>query len=120
MTSLHNEVVHPPFRLIKSIATARASILGIKKSKDTVVVPEVRLKESRKALVEVLTRAANDHAFISKLTDEGSKALQDYNLTIEEKAALLSGDINSIEANIGKLDKRLSTWLQCRLQQEIW
>jgi hypothetical protein len=84
------------------------------------VAPEESLKESRKALVEILTRSANDCAFISKLTDEGSKALQDYNLTLEEKAALLSGDINSIEAKIGKLDKRLSTWLQCRLQQEIW
>jgi hypothetical protein len=120
MTSLHSEIVHPPFSLVKFIATVRASISDPQKSKDTVVVPEASLTESRKALVEILTRAAKDYAFISRLTDEGSKALQDYNLTSEEKAALLSGDINWIEANIGKLDERSNTWLQCRLQQEIW
>jgi len=54
------------------------------------------------------------------LTEQGSKALAGYNLTFEEKAALLCGDIRWIEARLGKLNKRLSTWLCCRLQQEIW
>jgi len=94
--------------------------MGTRKSKDTVSVPEVNSRESGKALVEILARAANDPTFIGKLTDEGSKALQGYSLTPEEKAALLSGDINWIEAHIGTLDEQLSTWLQCRLQQEIW
>jgi hypothetical protein len=35
-------------------------------------------------------------------------------------AALSSGDVCLIEAHISKLDKRLRTWLDCRLQQEKW
>jgi hypothetical protein len=33
---------------------------------------------------------------------------------------LASGDIQKIESWVGKLDKRLSTWLLYRLSQEKW
>ena len=75
--------------------------------------------ESRE-LVRVLERAAEDDAFIAQLTYHGSAALQEYRLSSEAKAALLSGDVGWIEACVGKLDRRLRTWLDCRLQQEIW
>jgi len=71
-------------------------------------------------ILRVLDRAAHDDEFIAQLTDQGSEALQEYDLTLEEKAALLSGDIRWIEARVGKLDSRLRTWLECRLQQEKW
>ena len=71
-------------------------------------------------ILRVLDQAADDDGFIAQLTLDGSKALQNYDLTNEEKAALLSGDIRWIEARVGKLDARLRTWLECRLQQEIW
>ena len=71
-------------------------------------------------ILRVLDRAADDDDFIAQLTYHGSEALQGYDLTAEEKAALLSGDIGWIEARVGKLDARLRTWLECRLQQEIW
>lgn len=71
-------------------------------------------------ILRVLDRAASDDHFIAQLTYHGDEALQNYDLTNEEKAALLSGDIGWIEARVGKLDARLRTWLDCRLQQEIW
>ncbi|MDY7078706.1 MAG: hypothetical protein SXV54_17470 [Chloroflexota bacterium] len=71
-------------------------------------------------ILRVLDKAADDDSFIAQLTYHGSKALQGYDLTMEEKAALLSGDIGWIEARVGKLDARLRTWLDCRLEQEIW
>ena len=71
-------------------------------------------------ILRVLDRAANDDHFIAQLTHHGSEALQGYGLSNAEKAALLSGDIGWIEARVGKLDARLRTWLDCRLQQEIW
>jgi hypothetical protein len=74
----------------------------------------------RKEILRVLDRAASDNGFIAQLTYRGSDALQGYHLTNEAKAALLSGDIRWIEAHAGELDARLSTWLWCRLQQEIW
>ena len=71
-------------------------------------------------ILRVLDRAAKDNSFIAQLTYHGSETLRNYDLTNEEKAALLSGDIRWIEARVGKLNARLRTWLDCRLQQEIW
>lgn len=76
--------------------------------------------ENRDEVLRVLDRAADDYAFIAQLTEQGSEALQSYNLTREEKAALVTGDIAWIEAHVGKLDARLSTWPMCRLEQENW
>ena len=100
-------------------------VCTIKESKEKGATPESDTRKTEKvihkeAIVKVLERAADDLAFITQLTYQGSKALRGYNLTPEEKAALVSGDINWIEAHIGKLDERLSTWPRCRLQQEIW
>lgn len=78
------------------------------------------VKMSKEEVLKVLDRAADDSAFIAQLTYEDSKALQGYDLTWQEKAALVTGDINWIETHVGKLDERLSKWLWCRLQQEIW
>jgi hypothetical protein len=74
----------------------------------------------RGGLLDVLRRAATDPHFIAQLTDDGEAALADYDLTWREEAALLSGDIQWIEAHFGKLDATQRTWLECRLQQEKW
>ena len=71
-------------------------------------------------ILRVLERAADDDGFIAQLTYNGSEVLWGYDLTWEAKAALLSGDIRWIEDHVGKLNPRLRTWLDCRLQQEIW
>lgn len=75
---------------------------------------------SKEAVLAVLEKAAEDDKFIGHLTDDFAEAVKDYDLTWEETAALSSGDVRWIEAHIGKLDKRLRTWLDCRLQQERW
>ena len=74
----------------------------------------------REAILEVLGKAADDHKFLARLAENPMKLLDEYNLTYEEKAALASGDLRRIESWVGKLDKRLSTWIWCRLQQEKW
>ena len=81
---------------------------------------DLREQESDGEILRVLDRAAEDNGFIAELTYRGSTALEGYKLTLKAKAALLSGDIRWIEARVGKLDARLRTWLDCRLQQEIW
>jgi hypothetical protein len=73
-----------------------------------------------KEILKVLRRAASEDRFIARLTDQGSKALREYNLSRKAKAALLSGDIRWVEARVGKLNARLRTWFDCRLQQEVW
>ena len=76
--------------------------------------------ESDVEILRVLNSAADDNSFIAELTYRGAQALEGYKLTVQAKAALLSGDIRWIEARVGKMDARLRTWLDCRLQQEIW
>lgn len=80
----------------------------------------LRQRESDDEMRRVLERAADDNSFIAELTHRGSKALESYRLTLQAKAALLTGDIRWIEARLGKLNDRLRTWLDCRLAQEIW
>jgi len=80
----------------------------------------MHLDHDRQEILRVLTRAAKDNRFIAQLTTEGSEALRNYDLTMEAKAALISGDIRWIEARVGKLDGQLRTWPDCRLQQENW
>ena len=80
----------------------------------------MHLDHDKSEILRALTRAAEDDRFIARLTTEGSEALRDYGLTMEAKAALISGDIRWIEARVGKLDAPLRTWLDCRLQQEDW
>ena len=83
-------------------------------------VPRTRTSVHRSEMLAVLERAADDPGFIAQLTQRGSAALADYDLSWREKAALLSGDIKWIERQLGALDTRLCTWLNCRLQQERW
>ncbi len=89
------------------------------------VVPWIRLTDrgrdiEAKEILRVLRRAATDDKFVAQLTDQGSTALREYNLSRKAKAALMSGDIRWVEARVGKLNARLRTWFDCRLQQEIW
>jgi len=73
-----------------------------------------------KALLAVLSRARDDSSFLARLAENPTRALEDYDLTSKEKAALLSGDIRWIESKLGVLDEPLRTWLTARLAQEKW
>jgi hypothetical protein len=104
-----------------------ATILGPKKEKTMEVLGKLPKGEaktaqsSKEAILEILARAADDTNFLAQLADNPEKALsQYYVLSWEERAALSSGDIKKIESWVGKLDKRLATWLWCRLSQEKW
>ena len=97
---------------------------GIEKLDKLISAPTVVPKEGlagRWAVLSVLARAADEPDFMSRLAEDPHEALKEYyTLTQEEKAALASGDIQKIESWVGKLDKRLSTWLLFRLSQEKW
>jgi len=71
-------------------------------------------------ILRVLERAAQDLSFIAEIAKRGSAALSGYRLTLEEKAALVSGDIRWIESHVGRLTDRQCTLLNCMLQREAW
>lgn len=75
---------------------------------------------NREAVIAVLSKAAEDTEFVAKLSDLGSDALREYDLSPEEKAALVSGDVRWLEKHVGVLDDKHKVWLECRLQQERW
>jgi hypothetical protein len=79
----------------------------------------VQVVAGREEVLGVLRRAATESEFLARLADDPQEALKEYySLGSEERAALASGDIRKIESWVGKLDKKLATWLWCRLSQE--
>lgn len=83
--------------------------------------PEPAIKKSERVeILAVLTRAAQDPSYIAQLTYSPGEALTGYNLSMDARGALAAGDVRWIEERVGKLNARLRTWLDCRLQQEIW
>ena len=100
--------------------TTEAVETPVKPLKERIETP-VKVKTGKEVILEVLGRAADDSKFLAQLADDPKLALAPYYaLTSEERAALISGDIKQIESWVGKLDKRLATWLWCRLSQEKW
>jgi hypothetical protein len=49
-------------------------------------------------VLAALDRAAQDNAFLARLAENHAEALKDYELTAEEKAALMSGDIRKVQS----------------------
>ena len=76
---------------------------------------------SKEAVLAVLHRAAEDISFYSRLSEEGSKALLDYDLIWQEQAALVCGDLRWLESYIGKLDAKIVEKVVIpRLSRERW
>lgn len=71
-------------------------------------------------LITVLERASRDLDFSARLLAEGSAALEGYDLTLEEKAAVVSGDIMWLEARLGPLTEEQKAWLYRRLEYAAW
>lgn len=69
---------------------------------------------------EILNRAANDNVFAESLLTQSVLSLEEYDLTAQEKLAILTGDIGWLESYLGSLDERQRAWLESRLGSEIW
>ena len=101
-----------PDQLLKAVDSA----LDIAATKP----PEEQALIHKEEMITILERAASDSEFIAKLLYEGADALEEYDLTGPEKLALLTGDIEWIEKNMGPLKPNQKLWLEQRLSAEIW
>ena len=101
-----------PEQLINAVASA----LDVAATKP----PEEQALIHKEEMITILERAASDSEFIAKLLYEGADALEEYDLTGPEKLALLTGDIEWIEKNMGPLKPNQKLWLEQRLSAEIW
>jgi len=75
---------------------------------------------ARGTIIEVLAKAADDRKFLARLAENPYRVLQEYDLSEEERLVLARGDADKLEAWVGKLDARLSTWPKVRRGQNTW
>ncbi|MBW1692418.1 MAG: response regulator [Deltaproteobacteria bacterium] len=101
-----------PDQLLKAVSSA----LDIAATQE----PEAQEIVHKEELLRVLDRAASDSEFIANLLYQGADALEEYDLTGPEKLAILTGDIEWIEGQIGSLTGNQKRWLEQRLSAEIW
>ena len=81
--------------------------------------PEEKLIQKRH-VIEVLNRTADDEDFWMNLMEKGSQALDAYELSVEAKAAIASGDLRWINQNIGELTQKQLMFIYKRLEREAW
>lgn len=74
----------------------------------------------KRAVIQVLNRSAEDSDFWTDLMEIGSEALVDYNLSMEAKAAIASGDLKWINENVGELTQKQLMFIYKRLEREAW
>ncbi len=68
----------------------------------------------------VLNRTADDADFWNELMQNGSEALQEYRLSDEAKAAIVSGDLKWLNEKIGELTQKQLRYIYRRLEREAW
>jgi len=82
--------------------------------------PEVQDLIHKEEMIKVLERAASNSEFFTNLLEQATDALDEYDLTGPEKLALLTGDVEWIEEQIGPLTRSQRHWLDLRRSAEIW
>jgi len=74
----------------------------------------------KREVSQVLNRTAEDAEFWKDLMENGSNALEDYTLSMEAKAAIVSGDLKWINENVGELTQKQLMFIYKRLEREAW
>jgi len=108
------EYIEKPFtpdQLLKAVNAAVSHAAALQ--------AEQRVPVHREEMLRVLERAAGDSDFVFKLLHRWADALEEYDLTGSEKLALLTGDIEWIERQVGPLTEEQKRWLQRPLSAEV-
>ena len=74
----------------------------------------------KREVTNVLNRTAEDETFWTELMENGSEALQEYHLSSEAKAAIISGDLKWINEYVGELTQKQLMFIFKRLEREVW
>jgi len=74
----------------------------------------------KREVIKVLNRTSEDETFWTELMENGSEALQDYHLSDEAKAAIISGDLKWINERVGELTQKQLMFIFKRLEREAW
>ncbi len=74
----------------------------------------------KQEVIQVLDRASQDDNFWRELMENGSVALEGYRLSRKAKAAIVSGDLNWIQDNVGERTEEELRFIHKRLEREAW
>jgi len=74
----------------------------------------------KREVSRALNRTAEDSDFWTDLMENGSSALQEYQLSSDAKAAIVSGDLKWINENVGELTQKQLMFIYKRLEREAW
>jgi len=88
------------------------------------VIKEARTEEEKliqkREVIQALNRTADDRDFWTELMKNGSEALEGYQLSLEAKAAIVSGDLKWINEHVGELTQKQLMFIYKRLEREAW
>jgi DNA-binding NtrC family response regulator len=74
----------------------------------------------KRQVIQVLNRTAEDKYFWRDLMENGSGALEGYQLSLQAKAAIVSGDLKWINEHVGELTQKQLMFIYKRLEREAW
>lgn len=92
-----------PEQLIRAIGEAAAESAGELEEEVTLI--------HKKEVLKVLEKGAKDPDFARSLSKNGADALEKFDLTSQEKLAIITGDIRWIEDQIGSVKPEIKRWL---------
>ena len=88
------------------------------------VIKEAKTEEEKliqkREVIQALNRTAEDRDFWTELMKNGSEALEGYQLSLEAKAAIVSGDLKWINEQVGELTQKQLMFIYKRLEREAW
>ena len=88
------------------------------------VIKEAETEEEKliqkRQVTQVLNRTTEDRDFWRELMEKGSEALEGYQLSLEAKAAIVSGDLKWINEHVGELTQKQLMFIYKRLEREAW
>lgn len=74
----------------------------------------------KQEVIRVLERTSEDANFWRQLMKKGSEALEGFDLSLEAKAAIVSGDLNWLKQHVGELTQKQLMFIYKRLEREAW
>ena len=92
-----------PEELIRAVVAAIDSSSSVLQEESTLI----HVKE----ILDILKKGAKDRKFAKKVFEQGSNTLEKYHLTNAEKLAIITGDIDWIEDQVGIIDSKRKQWL---------
>jgi YesN/AraC family two-component response regulator len=116
------DYLRKPFTEDEILSAVRGALKQVDRSSMEAILAESERATliQRQEVLRALETAARDQEFGVRLLEEGSEALESFELSSEAKGAIISGDIGWIQRHVGELNEEKLAWLYRRLEREAW